>query len=66
MGEEALQDLIKDKQYMGRSLNTKPPEQTKTTNHLTTLGYFYRCSVHSEIYIVHSATNSLFIKIGKV
>jgi len=28
--------------------------------------YFYRCSVHSEIYIVHSPTNALFIKLGKV
>jgi len=28
--------------------------------------YFYRCSVHSEIYIVHSPTNVIFIKLGKV
>ena len=27
---------------------------------------FYPCSVHSEIYIVHSPTNALFIKLGKV
>jgi len=27
---------------------------------------FYRCSVRSEIYIVHSPTNALFIKVGKV
>ena len=27
---------------------------------------FCRCSVHSEIYIVHSPTNTLFIKLGKV
>ena len=27
---------------------------------------FYHCSVHSEIYIVHSPTNALFIKLGKV
>ena len=26
----------------------------------------YRCSVHSEIYIVHSQTNALFIILGKV
>jgi hypothetical protein len=27
---------------------------------------FYCCTVHSEIYIVHSPTNALFIKLGKV
>jgi len=27
---------------------------------------FYRCSVRSEIYVVHSPTNALFIKLGKV
>jgi len=27
---------------------------------------FYLCSVHSEIYLVHSPTNALFIKLGKV
>jgi len=27
---------------------------------------FYHCSVHSEVYIVHSPTNALFIKLGKV
>jgi hypothetical protein len=26
----------------------------------------YRCTVHSEIYTVHSPTNVLFIKLGKV
>jgi hypothetical protein len=28
--------------------------------------YFYCCTVHSEIYIVHSPTNTLFIKLRKV
>jgi hypothetical protein len=27
---------------------------------------FYRCTVHSEIYIVHSPTNALFIELRKV
>jgi hypothetical protein len=27
---------------------------------------FYCCTVHSEIYIVHSPTNALFIELGKV
>jgi hypothetical protein len=27
---------------------------------------FYCCTVHSEIHIVHSPTNALFIKLGKV
>jgi len=27
---------------------------------------FYRCSVQSEIYTVHTPTNALFIKLGKV
>jgi len=30
------------------------------------LNNFYRCFVHSEIYIVHSPANALFIKLGKV
>jgi len=29
-------------------------------------GMFYRCSAHSEIYVVHSPTNELFIKLRKV
>jgi hypothetical protein len=28
--------------------------------------FFYCCTVHSEIYVVHSPTNALFIKLGKV
>ena len=28
--------------------------------------FFYRCSVHSEIYVVHSPINALFIELGKV
>jgi hypothetical protein len=27
---------------------------------------FYLCTVHSDIYTVHSPTNALFIKLGKV
>jgi len=26
---------------------------------------FYDCSLHSDIYIAHSPTNALFIKLGK-
>ena len=32
----------------------------------TVAGTLYRCSVHSEIYIVHSPTNALFIEPGEV
>jgi hypothetical protein len=28
-------------------------------------GFFYRCTVRSGIYTVHSPTNALFIKLGK-
>ena len=28
--------------------------------------FFYRCSIHSGMYIVHSPKNALFIKLGKV
>jgi hypothetical protein len=31
-----------------------------------TLKNFYCCTVHSEIYTVHSPTNALFIKLGFV
>jgi len=33
---------------------------------LNTFFFFYRCSIHSEIYVVHSPTYALFIKFGNV
>jgi hypothetical protein len=35
-------------------------------NALTFIVNFYCCTVHSEIHIVHSPTNALFINLGKV
>ena len=30
------------------------------------LSNFYRCTMHSNIYVVHTPTRALFIKLGKV
>jgi len=38
---------------------------THTKNHYIKTSNFYRCTVHFEIYVVHSPTNALFINLVK-